>query len=93
MSPSKHHVQSPGPTGPGLERRLVVAERAQALGRLPWFAAFFLRARRLRPVLPMRSSYVGLLRESPTEPRTSSQVRRRDDESSVRRPEAVSRAG
>ena len=26
---------------------------AQALGRLPWFAAFFLRARRLRPVLPM----------------------------------------
>ena len=26
---------------------------AQALGRLPWFAPFFLRARRLRPVLPM----------------------------------------
>src|SRR5689334_12849009 len=25
----------------------------QALGRLPWFAPFFLRARRLRPVLPM----------------------------------------
>ena len=30
----------------------------QALGRLPWFAPFFLRARRLRPVLPMWSSYV-----------------------------------
>jgi hypothetical protein len=29
---------------------------AQALGRLPWFAPFFLRARRLRPVLPMISS-------------------------------------
>ena len=28
----------------------------QALGRLPWFAPFFLRARRLRPVLPMVSS-------------------------------------
>ena len=28
-------------------------ECAQALGRLPWFAFFFLRARRLRPVLPM----------------------------------------
>jgi hypothetical protein len=26
---------------------------AQALGRLPWFAPFFLRARRLRPVLPI----------------------------------------
>ena len=25
----------------------------QALGRLPWFAPFFLRARRLRPVLPI----------------------------------------
>lgn len=25
----------------------------QALGRLPWFAAFFLRARRFRPVLLM----------------------------------------
>ena len=29
---------------------------AQALGRLPWLAPFFLRARRLRPVLPMVSS-------------------------------------
>lgn len=28
----------------------------QALGRLPWLALFFLRARRLRPVLPMVSS-------------------------------------
>jgi hypothetical protein len=28
----------------------------QALGRLPWLAPFFLRARRLRPVLPMVSS-------------------------------------
>ncbi len=27
-----------------------------ALGRLPWLAAFFLRPRRLRPVLPMVSS-------------------------------------
>ena len=33
----------------------------QALGRLPWFAPFFLRARRLRPVLPM----VVLLSRSP----------------------------
>lgn len=29
----------------------------QALGRLPWFAPFFLRARRLRPVLPMMTSW------------------------------------
>ena len=35
-------------SGPG-----VCMECAQALGRLPWFAFFFLRARRLRPVLPM----------------------------------------
>ncbi len=33
----------------------------QALGRLPWLAAFFLRARRLRPVLPMVTSSVDLL--------------------------------
>lgn len=26
---------------------------AQALGRLPWFAAFLRRARRLRPVFPI----------------------------------------
>ena len=32
---------------------LVLRANRQALGRLPWFAAFFLRARRLRPVLPM----------------------------------------
>ena len=31
----------------------------QALGRLPWFALFFLRARRLRPVLLMVSSWMG----------------------------------
>ncbi len=31
---------------------------AQVLGRLPWFAAFFRRARRLRPVLPMMSSWI-----------------------------------
>ena len=30
----------------------------QALGRLPWFAPFFLRARRLRPVLLMESLLV-----------------------------------
>jgi hypothetical protein len=30
----------------------------QALGRFPWFAPFFLRARRLRPVLPIRSLLV-----------------------------------
>ena len=34
----------------------VYATNDQALGRLPWFALFFLRARRLRPVLPMVSS-------------------------------------
>ena len=33
---------------------------AQALGRLPWFAPFFLRARRLRPVLPMVSSWMSV---------------------------------
>ncbi len=33
------------------------ASDAQALGRLPWFAPFFLRARRLRPVLPMVCSF------------------------------------
>ncbi len=27
--------------------------QAQALGRLPWFALFLRRARRLRPVLPI----------------------------------------
>ena len=32
---------------------MVLRANRQALGRLPWFAAFFLRARRLRPVLPM----------------------------------------
>jgi hypothetical protein len=26
---------------------------SQAFGRLPWLAPFFLRARRLRPVLPI----------------------------------------
>ncbi len=48
-------------TGPDMqksppERGLLrddVAGARQALGRLPWFAPFFLRARRLRPVLPM----------------------------------------
>lgn len=33
--------------------RGVVIETAQALGRFPWLAPFFFRARRLRPVLPM----------------------------------------
>jgi hypothetical protein len=28
---------------------------------LPWFAAFFLRARRLRPVLPMVVSYCSMV--------------------------------
>ena len=36
-----------------------VAGGAQALGRLPWFAPFFLRARRLRPVLPMGFLLIG----------------------------------
>ena len=31
----------------------VCSRRVQAFGRLPWFAPFFLRARRLRPVLPI----------------------------------------
>ena len=35
--------------GPGEDVR-------QALGRFPWLAPFFLRARRLRPVLPIWSS-------------------------------------
>ena len=46
------------PTGSSV--RGLCAARAcgspQALGRLPWLAAFFLRPRRLRPVLPMVSS-------------------------------------
>jgi hypothetical protein len=33
----------------------------QLLGRLPWFAAFLRRERRLRPVLLMRSSQVWCL--------------------------------
>src|SRR5690606_34490494 len=43
-----------GSSGPGacLRRSAVIVDD-QALGRLPWFAPFFLRARRLRPVLPM----------------------------------------
>ena len=40
--------RTPGPVGRGFGVRC-----AQALGRLPWFAPFFLRARRLRPVLPI----------------------------------------
>ena len=32
---------------------LSVAANVQAFGRLPWFAPFFLRARRLRPVFPI----------------------------------------
>jgi mycothiol system anti-sigma-R factor len=40
------------------EQHGVVAQIAcQALGRLPWFAPFFLRARRLRPVFPMVHSF------------------------------------
>ena len=44
--------------GPGSLRRAreVRMNAGQALGRLPWLALFFLRARRLRPVLPMVSS-------------------------------------
>jgi mycothiol system anti-sigma-R factor len=34
-----------------------VAWSAQLLGRLPWLAFFFLRARRLLPVLPMMTSW------------------------------------
>lgn len=33
-----------------------MAIAGQVLGRFPWLAPFFLRARRLRPVLPMVSS-------------------------------------
>ena len=36
----------------------------QALGRLPWFAPFFLRARRLRPVLPIRKPPCNNCKES-----------------------------
>ena len=39
-------------TGLGVVRSAQAAW-IQALGRLPWFALFFLRARRLRPVFPM----------------------------------------
>ena len=75
MTSSKHH-RSPGPTGPGLmRRRLECLSGAQALGRLPWFAPFFLRARRLRPVLPMGSSYVDAPGDLPRSRRPSSQVR------------------
>ena len=56
----------PDPRGPGpdhrdleLAGRELPPSRAQALGRLPWFAAFFLRPRRLRPVLLMRSPRLG----------------------------------
>ena len=47
-----------GGRGQKFARCAVVARGrlSQALGRLPWFAPFFLRARRLRPVLPMVSS-------------------------------------
>ena len=45
--------RAPVPVGLGGSADL---NRGQALGRLPWFAPFFLRARRLRPVLPMVSS-------------------------------------
>ena len=72
--------KSPGPTGPGLVRTTSVIARAdaQALGRLPWFAPFFLRARRLRPVLPMGSSCGGSAPASGRERRTSSQAEPQD---------------
>ena len=55
-------MRAGGDSGPTKQRTPEPAARgfvlfsAQALGRLPWFAPFFLRARRLRPVLPMVSS-------------------------------------
>ena len=53
--PTPAHT-SPRPVSGTGARLLCWAVSAQALGRLPWLAAFFLRPRRLRPVLPMVSS-------------------------------------
>ena len=36
---------------------------SHALGRLPWFAPFLRRARRLRPVLPMMGPPVSLVQQ------------------------------
>lgn len=43
----------PLPTG---MRHFCMETAVQALGRLPWFADFLRRERRLRPVLPMAFS-------------------------------------
>ncbi len=53
---------------------------AQALGRFPWLAPFFLRARRLRPVLPMGSSWslsTSLGPDRDGQGRSHSRIRRR----------------
>jgi len=42
---------------PGSGSSLLRGKNRQALGRLPWFAPFFLRARRFRPVLPIVCSF------------------------------------
>src|SRR5690242_7413950 len=53
--PAPRRTKTPALRAQGLGFRQEV--NAQALGRLPWFAPFFLRARRLRPVLPMVCSF------------------------------------
>ena len=83
------HAKSPEPSWSGAQRQ--GAECAQALGRLPWFAPFFLRARRLRPVLPMRSSYVSRSGSFPRSRGSSSQVRRDITKSGADRPADQSR--
>ena len=57
--PSRHRHSNEPPAGSagGSVLPVLLSSRAQALGRLPWFAPFFLRARRLRPVLPMVTSW------------------------------------
>ena len=52
----------------------------QALGRLPWLAFFFLRARRLRPVLLMRI----LLRRKPQSDTAGSRLKNRSETTTTR---------
>ena len=56
---TRGHTKSPQPMAGGS-----FDVQRQLLGRLPWFALFLRRERRLRPVLPMVSSWIEMRRVS-----------------------------